>query len=187
LYSEVRMKTLETNRLILRDLKLSDLDAFYEYCRKPNIGPNAGWRPHHDLFESSRILEMMIKENEVWGITLKSSDLLIGTIGLHVRNFENALANRKEIGYVLNDQYWGLGLMAEAVLKVLDYAFMEVELDEVLCGHALDNLRSKRVIEKTGFKETHKEFRDHFDGTQIEIQMYCYKKEDYEGKNNDNT
>ena len=40
------MKTLETDRLILRSWKLSDRDDFYEYAKNPNIGPNAGWEPH---------------------------------------------------------------------------------------------------------------------------------------------
>jgi RimJ/RimL family protein N-acetyltransferase len=89
-----------------------------------------------------------------------------------VRNFDNALANRKEIGYVLDDTYWNQGYMTEAVRKVIEYAFIEEELDEVLCGHSLSNLRSKRVIEKTGFIYTHNEERDHYDGTKIMISMY---------------
>lgn len=166
------MKTLETERLILRSLSLSDLNDFYHYCKKETIGPNAGWKPHESIEESYQILNMMINENEVWGIELKKNHHLIGTVGLHVRNFENALGNRKEIGYVLDDTYWNQGYMTEAVRKVIDYAFTDEELDEVLCGHSISNLRSKRVIEKTGFIYTHDEERDHYDGTKIIISMY---------------
>jgi len=166
------MKTLETERLILRSLSLSDLNDFYHYCKKETIGPNAGWKPHESIEESYQILNMMINENEVWGIELKKNHHLIGTVGLHVRNFENALSNRKEIGYVLDDTYWNQGYMTEAVRKVIDYAFTDEELDEVLCGHSISNLRSKRVIEKTGFIYTHDEERDHYDGTKIMISMY---------------
>jgi [ribosomal protein S5]-alanine N-acetyltransferase len=175
------MKTLVTERLILRPLKLSDLEAFNSYSKKPNIGPNAGWKPHQSLEESEAILKMMIREDEVWGITEKTSDVLIGTIGLHVRNFDNAILNQKEIGYVLDDIHWGKGYMTEAVKKVLDYAFLDLELDFVLCGHALANDRSKRVIEKVGFTHTHFEDRDHFDGTKISIKMYQISKIDYLG------
>jgi len=173
------MKTLVTQRLIIRPLKLSDIEAFYQYAKKPNIGPSAGWKPHESKEESFAILKMMIKDSEVWAITLKESDVLIGTIGLHVRNFENALLNQKEIGYVLDDTYWGKGLMVEAVKKVIDYAFLDQELDKLLCGHATNNLQSKRVIEKTGFKFTHIEQRDHYDKTKIDIFMYEQTKEDY--------
>ena len=91
---------------------------------------------------------MMITDQDVWGITLKESDQLIGTIGLHVRTFDNALKNQKEIGYVIDEPYWGQGLMVEAVLEVIKYAFIEEELDAVLCGHSKMNQQSKRVIEK---------------------------------------
>ncbi|MDX9692469.1 MAG: GNAT family N-acetyltransferase [Acholeplasmataceae bacterium] len=171
------MKTLETKRLILRALTMNDLEAFFNYCKKETIGPNAGWKPHETIEESLRILSMMMSENEVWGIELKDNKTLIGTVGLHVRNFDNAMANQKEMGYVLDDTYWGQGLMTEAVTSVLDYAFDELELDHVLCGHALSNARSKRVIEKNKFLYTHNETRDHFDGTKIEIAMYTLNKD----------
>lgn len=173
------MKTLVTDRLILRTPKFEDLIPFFSYARKPNIGPSAGWRPHQSIEETARILRMFMNENEVWAITLKAKDEIIGTIGLHVRNFENALANQKEIGYVLDDTYWGKGLMVEAVSSVLKYAFLDVELDKVLCGHALDNIQSKRVIEKAGFHPTHTEQREHFDQTMIDIQMYELTKREY--------
>ena len=172
------MKTIETNRLILRALNPDDLDQFFNYCKKETIGPNAGWAPHRTREDSAKILEMMIRENEVWGIIYKENNHLIGTIGLHVRNFENALANRKEMGYVLDDLYWNRGLMTEAVFAVLRYAFIDEELDAILCGHAVHNERSKRVIEKTHFIYTHEEERDHYDGTKIKIRMYHLTKKD---------
>ncbi|MBN2300127.1 MAG: GNAT family N-acetyltransferase [Acholeplasmataceae bacterium] len=173
------MKTLVTKRLILRELKFTDLIGLFTYARKPNIGPSAGWKPHDTIEETAAILRMLINEGEVWAVTLKEKDEIIGTIGLHVRNFENALANQKEIGYVLDDTYWGRGLMPEAVSAVLDYAFREVELDRVLCGHVINNFQSKRVIEKTGFHPTHQEKRDHYDHTKVEIQMYELTKVEY--------
>ncbi|MCR3906912.1 MAG: GNAT family N-acetyltransferase [Tenericutes bacterium] len=180
------MKTLITKRLILRDLNMNDLVPFYTYAKKPNIGPIAGWKPHESLEESRKILKMMISENEVWGIELKSTNQLIGTIGIHVRNFDNAINNVKEVGYVLDDTYWGQGLMVEAVSAVLDYCFINQELDAVLCGHAKNNSQSKRVIEKTNFKYTHTEPRDHFDKTKIDIMMYELTRLDYlGGKMND--
>ncbi len=173
------MKTLVTKRLILRDLKFSDLVGLFTYARKSTIGPSAGWKPHETIEETAKILRMLIHEEEVWAITLKEKDEIIGTIGLHVRNFENALANQKEIGYVLDDTYWGMGLMPEAVECVLSYAFGELELSKVLCGHYTGNTQSKRVIEKTGFHPTHIEQREHFDHTMIDVQMYEMTREEF--------
>ena len=47
------MKTLETERLILRNFKESDLDDLYEYAKVPGVGENAGW-PHHEDIESTK-------------------------------------------------------------------------------------------------------------------------------------
>jgi RimJ/RimL family protein N-acetyltransferase len=173
------MKTLVTKHLILRPLKITDVDDFYAYAKKPNIGPMAGWAPHHSIQESYEILKMMIKENEVWGITLKHEDRLIGTIGLHVRNFDNAMLNQKEVGYVIDEPYWGKGYTPEAVEAVLDYAFDTLELTKVLCGHATNNLQSERVIKKSGFIYTHEEVRNHFDHTPITIKMYALNHDQY--------
>lgn len=182
------MKTLVTKRLILRDLKFSDLIGLFYYARKPSIGPSAGWKPHETIEETAKILRMMINEEEVWAITLKEKDEIIGTIGLHVRNFENALANQKEIGYVLDDTYWGLGLMPEAVDRLLEYAFYDLELSKVLCGHYVGNLQSKRVIEKTGFHRTHIEQREHYDHSMIDVQMYELTRNEFiEGEKHDKT
>ena len=173
------MNTLVTKRLILRPLRLTDLAAFYAYAKKPNIGPMAGWAPHQSPAESLKILKMMIAEKEVWGITIKPNDEIVGTIGLHERNLAHMIHRAKEIGYALDDLYWGQGLMVEAVYKVLEYGFKTLELDEITCGHAVTNLRSKRVIEKTGFTYSHMEIRQDAYQNDIEIMMYVIRLKDY--------
>ncbi len=59
---------------------------------------------------------------------------------------------KREIGYVLSKDYWGMGLMPEAVKAAIKYAFEELNVDVLLCGHFNFNLKSKRVIEKCGFE-----------------------------------
>ena len=60
--------------------------------------------------------------------------------------------NCREIGYVLAKDYWGKGLMPEAVKEVIRYLFEDVKLDVILCGHFLNNKQSARVQEKCGFR-----------------------------------
>ena len=57
-----------------------------------------------------------------------------------------------EIGYVLSRDFWGRGLMPEAVKRVIDWLFEEQKVDFILCGHFVRNDRSRRVIEKCGFQ-----------------------------------
>ncbi len=172
---------LETKRLYIRDLTYQDLDALFDYAKRPMIGPMAGWKPHQDKAESKLVLEWMIKSKEVFAIAPKETNQLIGTIGLHVRKKEHELLHIREIGYALNNDYWGIGIMPEAVRAMIQYGFEEMQLKKIIIGHIHSNTQSQRVIEKCGFKPTHHEYRDHI-GEQKVVIMYALEREDY-GKN----
>lgn len=144
------METLETERLILRDWRMSDLDDFYEYASNPNVGPSAGWEPHKSQDVSEEILKDFITENETWAIVHKTDNKVIGSLGVH-NDGKRYGAKVKQLGYVLHEGYWGQGLIPEAIREVLRYLFIEQELDIVSVGHFPDNDRSRRVIEKCGF------------------------------------
>ena len=148
------MKTLVTNRLILRQWKENDSADLYEYAKSELVGPSAGWPPHKNEEESKGIIRMFIKNNETYAIVLKSENKVIGGIGLHNRKPDDSLSDfhQKEIGYVLNPKYWGNAFIPEAVNCLLKYGFNELNLELIWCGHFDFNFKSKRVIEKCGFK-----------------------------------
>jgi putative acetyltransferase len=143
------MKTLETKRMILRPFALTDLPSFYGYASKHNIGPSAGWKPHQSIDESLEILKKFVNADNLWAITLKNGKL-IGSIGLHDDNHRRNPKSRS-LGYVLDDDYWGQGLVAEAARRVIIYAFDDLGVDIISATHYPFNERSKRVIEKCGF------------------------------------
>ncbi len=144
------MKTLETSRLLLRKWQESDLEDFYEYAKNPVIGPMAGWKPHGSLTESREILNTFIEKEEVWAVVYKKNWKVIGSIGLH-NDSKRDVANVKMVGYVLSQDYWGLGLIPEAVKGVLRFAFEELGVDLISVYHYPFNHQSRRVIEKCGF------------------------------------
>jgi len=146
---------IETERLLLRPFNESDLTDFYNYASVPGVGEMAGW-PHHDSIETSkRILKSFIDEKEVLAIFHKADKKVIGSLGLHWSwaNSDDRYRDLKvkEIGYVLSKDYWGQGLMPEAVKAVIDYGFNTLGLDAFSCGHFIENDQSRRVIEKCGF------------------------------------
>ncbi len=151
---DISNKVIKTERLILRPFKLSDLDNFYEYAKNPDVGPNAGWPPHKSKDDSLVILKKFIEHKKTFAITLNSK--VIGSIGIELykedelKELDNLKA--REIGYVLSKDYWGMGIMTEAVKAVIDYLFNKVGLDVIVCGHFVQNDRSRRVQEKCGFK-----------------------------------
>lgn len=148
------MERLTTERLILREWRESDSSDLYEYAKSDLVGPNAGWKPHKDENESKEIIKMFIENNDVYAIFLKSENKVIGSIGFHNRKPDEKLDNleQREIGYVLNPKYWGNEYVPEAVNRLINYGFNELNLDLIWCGHYDFNNKSKRVTEKCGFK-----------------------------------
>lgn len=154
---KINGKIIETNRLILRPFKPSDLEDFFEYASVEGVGEMAGWHHHENKQESQEILNLFIEEDKTFAICLKSSGKVIGSLGVEKYGLEEKLTEfngylGREIGYVLSKDYWGNGLMPEAVSAVINYLFNEIGLDFLVCGYFLFNGQSKRVQEKCGFK-----------------------------------
>ena len=147
---------LETERLILREWNLDDLDDFFEYASVPDVGERAGW-PHHENKEISlERLKRFINGKKTFAIIYKENNKTIGSLGIEEYGLEDKLEEffsyqGRSIGYVLSKDYWGRGLMTEAVRKVIDYCFKDLNLDFLLCGHFDKNIASKRVQQKCGF------------------------------------
>ena len=145
---------ITTERLILRPWKLSDLQDLFEYACVDGVGQMAGWIPHKSIDESRQILEKFISEKKTFA--LEYNGKVIGSLG--IENYsekdlpEYAGKMGREIGYVLSKDYWGRGLMPEAVQAVIKYLFEEVKVDFIVCGHFVENSQSMRVQEKCGFR-----------------------------------
>ena len=176
------MKTLETKRLILRPWRAGDLNDFHEYCTDPEVGPNAGWKPHESLEESREILARFLKDEGECAVVLRENGKVIGSLGLFADKLgHEGLGAGREIGYVLSHAYWGQGLMPEAVQGVIRFVFEEEKFDYLSVAHFPFNARSKRVIEKCGFrfeKRLSGSYKDYKGDTPDEV-CYLMTKEDY--------
>ena len=147
---------LETDRLVLRGWEKEDLNDFYEYAKVDGVGQMAGWVPHESIEKSEMILNLFINEKKTFGLVYKENNKVIGSLGLEssLRSelSEEFLALKgREVGYVLSKDYWGRGLMPEAVNAVIRYCFEIEQYDFLTCGHFNRNHQSQRVIEKCGF------------------------------------
>ena len=145
---------IETERLILRPWRESDVQDFFDYASVDGVGQMAGWLPHRDIAESREVLSLFMSEKKTFALELKENGKVIGSLGLEIReenmDMPEHLAGR-EIGYVIGKDYWGRGLVPEAVKAVVEYCFRELNFDWLTCGHFLKNNRSRRVVEKCGF------------------------------------
>ena len=77
---------IETDRLILRAWRETDLEDFYEYARVDGVGQMAGWMPHQSIEESERILSHFIAEKKTFALEEKATGKVIGSLGLEPRD-----------------------------------------------------------------------------------------------------
>lgn len=181
---DISQVVLETPRLRMRAWKYSDLNDFYEYARVEGVGEMAGWPHHESKLMSLNILKKFIEEQKVLAIVNKENNKVIGSLGIEEYDPKQVDASFKplacrEIGYVLNKDYWGKGIMPEAVHEVLRYCFEDLQLDAVFCAHFSSNSQSKRVIEKSHFTYLKNIQHETIMGTCEDTQLYVLKKEEF--------
>ena len=128
-----------TERLILRPWQESDAESLYKYARDPAIGPIAGWPPHTSVEDSLNVI--------------RSAGIMSGE-GLHSAEMK---ADEGEIGYWIGRPYWGQGLIPEAVRCLLQRCFEDLGMSAVWCGYYDGNTKSRRVMDKCGFRFHHTE------------------------------
>ena len=145
---------LQTKRVILRPWSENDAEELYKYASDPDVGPPAGWPAHTTVEDSREIIRDVLSLPETYAICLKENGCPIGSVGLH----RNDLAIRNdeyELGYWIGKPYWGQGLVPEACEALLRYAFTELGMRQIWCGHYEGNTKSRRVMEKLGFTYHH--------------------------------
>ena len=145
--------TLTTNRLLLRQLRPTDAEAFFAIRSDPVGMEFLGREPHQSIEETDTLMQRLQtfyeqREALTWGITLKGEDTVIGSCTFFSFNPHFHYA---ETGYELHRAYWRQGIASEAMSAVLTYGFTELELHRIEADVAPDNIRSKNLLLKLGF------------------------------------
>lgn len=169
-------KKIITDRIILRNFKKEDLQDLYEYCSQEGVGEAAGWPHHKTLEESATVLNGFMKNEHQYAIVYKEDNKVIGHIGVH-EDSEDGRLDTKELGYVLNKNYWKRGIMTEVIYAILDYLFSN-DICYVYACCFKHNEASKRLIEKCGFDfENEGTFNAKMLDKTFDTFEYVYKKE----------
>lgn len=148
------MPKLETERLLLRRMTMADAQDIFAYSRDPEVSRHVMWDAHSYIGESRaylRYVRRQYRNNEPssWGIELKGTGRLIGTIGFMWWNRDNRSA---EVGYSLARAQWNKGLMTEALRTIIRFGFEEMRLNRIEAQHETANPASGRVMEKAGMR-----------------------------------
>ena len=146
---------IETKRLILRKLKVSDAEEIFKnWTSDEDVSRYVTWDTHNSIEDTKAWLLEVEKnynssKNYDWGITLKDTGELIGSIGAYLKENED---NRYEPGYCLSKKYWRKGYATESLNGVLDFLINKKGIKKFVCMHAKDNPASGSVMKKAGFK-----------------------------------
>ncbi|MBF8970411.1 GNAT family protein [Streptococcus sp. NLN76] len=147
---------VETERLYLRERKVADAADMFAYASLPEVATNAGFPLMKKVEEEEAFIQgiplRMVQAGLPggYGITLKGENRVIGSVDFNRRH--GKLGDIYEVGYVLHPDYWGQGLVPEAVKALCFVAFTlipELYKIEIAC-HA-SNLQSQAVAKKSGF------------------------------------
>jgi len=145
--------TLETERLILRELVKEDAADLFSYFSKPEVMRYYGQEAFSNMDQAVTLIRHFsdsYRNNKGirWGIQRKGSKRLIGTLGLN--NFV-LTHKRAEIGYEIHPDYWRNGYTSEAVERVVSYALEELHLNRLGALVYLENAASNNLVKKLGF------------------------------------
>lgn len=148
------MIVLETERLRIRHLEMTD-DAFIlELLNEPGWLKNIGDRGVHTLEDAQRYIENGPRTSYakngfgLYAVELKDSGVVIGMCGLIKRDTLEDV----DIGYALLERYWSKGYAYEAASAVLDYGFKTIGLKRIVAIIEPSNEASARVLEKIGLR-----------------------------------
>ena len=148
---------LLTERLILRRIQKSDESDMYEYASQREVVKYLTWEAHSSPRETKYRLNLMDREYKKgrfydWAVVLRDGGgegKMIGTCGFTSFDFRNRSC---EVGYVINPAFSGHGYAPEALCRVLRFAFCELEMHRAEARYVIDNVRSRRVMEKCGMR-----------------------------------
>ena len=148
-------QVLTTERLILRRYEMTDADfVFTNWASDPVAARFWSWEPHRDIGTTRYWLRQWIAAYEkpdyyLWCITAKEDSQAIGYIYLDSIDESERSAS---VHYLLGSAYWNQGLMTEACMRVVEFAFEEPGFEIIRSYYHKENPASGRVLQKCGFK-----------------------------------
>lgn len=145
---------LETTRLLLRRMTVSDAEAMFDYARHPHVSRYCTWSMHGSIDDTRGFLEYWTSGYGTdaardWAVVEKASGRMIGTGGFARFDASSLVA---ELGYVLHPDVWGRGYATELVRAAIAWGFASDDLERIEARCLSGNIASARVMEKAGMR-----------------------------------
>ena len=136
----------------LRKWSEADLDNLVKYANNQNV---AKWLtngfPHPYTYEDGKAyLSMIANDNPTKVFAIEVNGEAVGSIGIFPQT--DIHEKNAEMGYWLAEEYWGKGIMTQAIREIVEYGFSTFEIVRIFARPFSTNLKSQRVLEKAGFE-----------------------------------
>lgn len=149
----VNPSVLHTERLLLRELTMADAPALFGIRQDTRVMRYIPRDKPHELAEVEALIEIMTADRAqhigiTWGITVRGSERIIGTIGFYRLRKEH---RRGEVGYLLHRDEWGKGYASEALVAVVQHGFRAMGFHRIEAYTDPLNGASNRLLARQGF------------------------------------
>lgn len=147
---------LETERLILRPFSAADVQEMYDnWASDPEVTRFLMWPAHPNPAVTAVVIKSWVSRYEdrsyyQWAIVLKETGSPIGSISI-LNRMEEEIGSA-HIGYCIGRKWWHQGITSEALARVIDFLFDEVEFNRIECRHDPRNPHSGAVMKKCGMR-----------------------------------
>ena len=154
--SQIPDTLIETDRLIIRNISLHELDSFLKYRNEPEVARYQSWEPNLDIsygikfispLEQTKIGEPGKWNQIIW--RLKETNQHIGDCALFVTDE----GNQAEIGFTLSQEHQGHGYATEAVSAIMNFVFTEFNIHRIQATCDCKNQGSIKLLERLGMRQ----------------------------------
>lgn len=166
-----------SDKFIIRELAVSDIADLYSIYQQPGI------KEYIDDFTDNLALEQEKHKAYIkniyhlygyglWGIFLKESGKLIGRCGIELKMLDNE--EIYELGYLLSNEYQGMGYAREFVSEVIQFCFEDMDIPRIVAVIDQSNLRSLHLAQQLGMTKYSESIRSHHHCFKYEITPIGY-------------
>lgn len=156
-------RTIETERLTLRTLISEDAKDVFEWVSDPIVNKYMPYSLYQNVNEVEDWISSLEETENTFAFCLKNTGKVIGSGSITFNKNRNAY----ELGYNLNQKYWGKGYATEASKALIIWAYSDLGAHDFCANHANENVASGNVIKKCGFQFERYGQYPRYDGSEI--------------------
>jgi len=180
---ELNFRNIETERLLIRDIQLTDAQDIFDYRADPRVYIYQCWRPRNidDVIEFINNNILSAKDiSSHWhnfAVIQKLENKLIGDLAM---NFYDSQNMNLEIGYTISPQYQGCGYAIEGVKALMNFVFNNLNIHRIIASMDPRNIKSENLAKRLGMRlEAHHVKNIKSDNEWLDTLVYAILKEEF--------